>query len=113
MRVAAGGVPHVQALPHHDEQAGHEGCQESCGGGEPEVVGRPEPTDGSDEDSPYQDQSTGGQPGQHVKIHQDVVTEFRLQLGTYLVYIKMEVNKSFELSTEVVMKKCSIDYTQI
>ena len=79
MRVAAGGVPHVQALPHHDEQAGHEGCQKSCRGGEPEVVGRPEPTDGSDEDSPYQDQSTGGQPGQHVKIHQDVVTEFRLQ----------------------------------
>ena len=59
MVIAAVLVPHVQALPHHDEQAGHEGGEEGGRGGEPEVVGRPEPTDGSDEDGPDQDQSEG------------------------------------------------------
>ena len=59
MVIAAVLVPHVQALPHHDEQAGHEGGEEGGRGGEPEVVGRPKPTDGSDEDGPDQDQSEG------------------------------------------------------
>ena len=36
--VAAGVVPDVEALPHHDEHAGHEGRQQGGGGGEPEVV---------------------------------------------------------------------------
>ena len=78
MRITAGWVPHVQTLPHHDEQAGNEGSQESRRSSEPEVVRRPEPTDWSDENSPDYDESTGGEPGQHIEIHQDVVTELRL-----------------------------------
>ena len=54
--IAAVLVPHVQALPHHDEEAGHEGGEESGWGGEPEVVRRAKPTDGSDEDGPEEDQ---------------------------------------------------------
>ena len=76
--VAAVPVPHVQALPDHDEEAGHEGGQEGGRCREPEVVGRAKPADGSDEDGPEKDQSAGCQPGKDIKIRQDVVTELGL-----------------------------------